>query len=247
MGSDKESGLLDRTVGDLVSEDYARAAAFAELGIDFCCGGRRTLGEACTEAGVAPERALDRLEEIAARPRDASPDVRMWSLERLAGHIEKVHHAYVRRTLPVLGRWTDKVARVHGSAHPELLQVRALLRELASELERHMDEEASVLFPHVAALEDPGDTRDVRGARTGLAALEEDHEHAGLLARRIRELTNGYAPPADACATYAATLALLQEFEADLHRHVHLENNILFPRARALHARHVAGGRGLAS
>lgn len=241
MGSDTGRSFLDRTVGELVSEDYARAATFTELGIDFCCGGGRTLAEACEAAGVAPARAVRALGQATTPSRDPAADPRMWSLERLAGHIEKVHHAYVRRTLPVLGRWTDRVAQVHGTAHPELLEVRALVAELAEELERHMTEEETALFPQVARLEDPAEFggRGPDAGEDGLALLEDEHEHAGALTRRIRALTRDYLPPSDACATYAATLHLLREFEADLHRHVHLENNVLFPRARALHERRV--------
>lgn len=222
---------LDRTVGELVAEDYARAAVFTELGIDFCCGGGRSVARACASAGVAPERLVDALTAIDARrdERRAS-DPRTWPLGRLVEHIVDEHHTYVRRTLPVLDAWTEKVARVHGARHPELVEVRGLFDELSGELRRHLDDEEQVLFPRVAAIGTPE-----RGgepvAEPVMKALEDDHEHAGAAMRRIRELTNGFTPPADACTTYRATFALLEEFEQDLHRHVHLENNVLFPRA----------------
>lgn len=240
MTSERGAEYLDRTVGELVAEDYTRAAAFAEAGIDFCCGGERTVAEACRETGTSPDRLVDALEALEDSGADPSgPDPRSWTLGRLVGHIEDVHHAYVRRTLPVLGEWTDKIARVHGRAHPELLEVRSLVGELAPELVRHMKDEEEELFPLVASLEAGGrdDAAGLPVPESVVEALEDDHEHAGSLTRRIRELTDGYAPPPDACTTYSATFALLKEFEEDLHRHVHLENNVLFPRARALNAR----------
>ena len=238
------AGYLDRPVGELVAEHYARAAVFEDLGIDFCCGGERTLSPACDEAGVSLSvlvAALGALDASAAAP--SRPDPRSWTLGRLVNHIEGVHHAYVRRTLPVLGAWTDKIVRVHGRAHPELLEVRTLVLELAAELERHMKNEETELFPRVTSLESSA-SADAVGfplPDSVVEALEDDHKRAGSLTRRIRELTDGFAPPPDACATYSATFGLLREFEEDLHRHVHLENNVLFPRARALHARRAVG------
>lgn len=222
---------LDRTVGELVAEDYARAAVFTELGIDFCCGGGRSTARACASAGVEPARLVDALTAVDARGADApAADPRSWPLRRLVTHIEEEHHTYVRRTLPVLDAWTDKIARVHGGRHPELVEVRGLFQELAGEMTRHLDDEEQVLFPQVTALEaaSPGGGPV---ADTVVKALEDDHEHAGATMRRIRDLTGGFRPPADACTTYRATFALLEEFEQDLHRHVHLENNVLFPRA----------------
>lgn len=237
MTNERGTGYLGRPVGELVAEDYARAVVFAEAGIDFCCRGGRTVAEACEATGVSPEVLVGALEALDASAADPSgPDPRSWTLGRLVDHIEEVHHAYVRRTLPVLGQWTDKVARVHGRGHPELLEVRTLVGELTTELVRHMKDEEEELFPLVASLE-AGARDDAAGLpvpESVVEALEDDHEHAGSLTRRIRELTDGYSPPQDACTTYSATFALLKEFEEDLHRHVHLENNVLFPRARAL-------------
>lgn len=222
---------LDRTVGELVAEDYARAAVFTELGIDFCCGGGRTAARACAAAGVAPERLVDALSSVEARRDDRrGSDPRTWPLHRLVDHIVDEHHAYVRRTLPVLDAWTEKVARVHGGRHPELLEVRGLFDALSGEMTRHLDDEERVLFPGVAAIGTAADGAE--GVFDPVVkALEDDHDHAGATMRRIRELTNGFTPPADACTTYRAAFALLEEFERDLHRHVHLENNVLFPRA----------------
>ncbi len=236
MNAERRSTYLERTVGELVAEDYGRAAVFTGLGIDFCCGGRRSAGDACAAAGVDPERLTAALESLDAREGPArGPEPRTWPLRRLVGHIQDEHHAYVRRTLPVLDAWTEKLAGVHGARHPELLEVRSLFEELADELPRHLDAEESALFPRLASLETAGGDDDTVGAipESILEVLEDDHDHAGAIVRRMREITDGFSPPHGACATYRATFHLLNEFEEDLHRHVHLENNVLFPRARA--------------
>lgn len=228
------SDVLDRRVGDLVAENYARAAVFARAGIDFCCGGGRTVAEACTGAGVAAASLIAQLDAVDSAAFDEEHgDVSTWSIAQLVGHIQDEHHAYVQRNLPVLEQWADKVARVHGKAHPELVHLRALVRELSIDLRRHLRDEEDTVFPRLVALErNAGDDPEGRGIpREVVAALEEDHEHAGSLMRRARELTDDFTPPPDACSTYKATFSLLEEFEADLHRHVHLENNVLFPRA----------------
>ncbi|GMV04650.1 MAG: iron-sulfur cluster repair di-iron protein [Gemmatimonadota bacterium] len=240
------SEYLTRTVGDLVTEDYRRAAAFTSHGIDFCCGGRRTLEDACVEAGVAASVVVDALEGL-GRAVDSPAGARAWGLGELTRHIESVHHAYVRQTLPVLTQWTAKLERVHKMRHPELIEVRVLIEDLSVEMQEHMQNEESKLFPAIAALEADAPVGAPEIPADVLVALEDDHDSAGAIMRRVRELTNAYDPPADACATYRATLALLADFETDLHRHVHLENNILFPRVRDLQAGRVTattnGGR----
>lgn len=256
-GREQVSGeSLQRPVGELVAEEYARAAVLARHGVDFCCGGRRTLAQACASAGVSPDDVLRDLEKLERTDVSSNgPEMESWPLGRIARHIEDVHHAYVRETLPVLRRWSAKIARVHGKAHPELREVEGAVNELSVEMERHMDDEEVRLFPLLSSIEGPGDgvardgaagecaagERAAGGETAGfspisedvLRELEDDHDQAGELMRRIRGLTHGYTPPAGACSTYAATFALLHEFEGDLHRHVHLENNVLFPRARS--------------
>ncbi len=228
-----------RTVGEVVAEDYRRASVFQRFGIDFCCGGGRTVRAACEGGGVAYadlERELKALERSGDR---GGPDPQAWELDVLARHIVDVHHGYVREATPSLLQFSEKVVRVHGARHEELREIRALVVELTSELGRHMAEEEGVLFPRIERLLA---ARAANGGRVDepdlvsapLGDLEDDHEHAGEILRRIRALSGGYSPPADACTTYRALYAKLAEFEADLHRHVHLENNVLFPGARAL-------------
>lgn len=187
---------------------------------------------ACDEAGADYEVVARALAEAAERgsESDESSDPRTWDLDVLADHIVKSHHEYVRETLPVLRQFTTKVAHVHGSRHAELLEIRALVEELSQEMIEHMEEEEIVLFPQIAALTSPEGAADLPAV---LVPLEDDHDHAGALMGRIRELSGDFNPPMDACTTYRATYTKLAEFESDLHRHVHLENNVLFPRARA--------------
>ncbi len=241
MGSERTTVSFDRTVGELVAEDYARAAVFAEFGIDFCCGGDRSVARACAEAGVQPEAVGQALAAL-GRSDPQRPDPRGWSLGRLTDHIVTTHHANVRRMIPHLRQWTATISRVHGQRHPELHEVERLASDLADDLEKHMLDEESRLFPLISRLDEPAGGDAAQRARPGalIETLEDDHAHAGALARRLREVTDHYVTPSDACSTYTATFALLKEFEEDLHRHVHLENNILFPRARARWARGAA-------
>ncbi len=242
MGKD----LGSRTVGDVVAEDYRRAAVFQRFGIDFCCGGGRSVGAACERSGAALDEVARALAAVGGSRDGSEPDERTWELEVLGKHIVAVHHGYVREALPALLQFAEKVARVHGARHTELLEIRALVGELATELVRHLEDEERDLFPRVARLVAAGRDGEAAppaeagnaaaGAGAPLGALEDDHEHAGAIMHRIRELSGGFAPPADACTTYRALYANLEEFESDLHRHVHLENNVLFPGVRALEA-----------
>ena len=230
----------ERMVGDVVAEDYRRAAVFQRHGIDFCCGGSRSVRSACEEVGADYEAVASSLEKVGANGTPVE-DPGEWALDALADHIVERHHGYVRETLPVLRQFAGKVAKVHGGRHGELLEIRDLVEELAVEMERHMAEEETVLFPRIRVLvsgSDDGAGDDAADAVSGaVPPLEDDHDHAGALMARIRELSGGFQPPADACNTYRATYAKLEEFEADLHRHVHLENNVLFPRAVEAEAR----------
>lgn len=242
MHDTARSDYRQRSVGEVVAEDYARAAVFKRFGIDFCCGGGKTVGAACEQAGVSYDDVEAALAQVGAS-REAHHEAdaaTTWDLDLLVAYIEKTHHRYVRRTLPPLQALAAKVAMRHGDAHPELVEIRDLVAELASEMERHMGDEEQTLFPRIAAL--------ALGAADGAApafpndaslddfvhAMEDDHEHAGALMRRIRELSGDYQPPEGACASYQAAFAILAEFEDDLHRHVHLENNLLFPGAARL-------------
>lgn len=227
------------TIGALVAARPALARLFEKLGIDYCCGGKQTLAAACTRRGLDVATTIALLDSagaaLAAGPREV--DAAAMSLSQLANHIETTHHAYLKEELPRLVEMADRVATKHGGRDARLTDVAASVHELADEMISHMQKEETVLFPLVREIED--------GARAGLRGpdlagpirqLESEHEAAGQVTVRLRELTDGFTPTTDACNTHRALLAGLAEFESDLHRHVHKENNVLFPRALALSA-----------
>ncbi|HEX7796077.1 MAG TPA: iron-sulfur cluster repair di-iron protein [Vicinamibacterales bacterium] len=222
------------TVGEIVATDFRAARVFEEFGIDFCCGGRQSIAEACENAAIdaqAVERALRALPPVA----EHDDDVTRWSTDRLIDHILTNHHAYIRATLPSIARQLAKLAEVHGQRHPELERIAASFDQMSRDLLQHMMKEERVLFPYIQEL-----ASTCRGERAEspfgcvenpIRMMEREHRAAGDELRFIRELTSDYVPPVDGCATYRVCFAQLAEFERDLHRHVHLENNILFPRA----------------
>lgn len=233
--------LAARTVGDVVADDYRLGTVFKRFGIDFCCGGGQTVADACRKRGIA----MDELERALNESRPTSQhrdDAREWGLDFLVDYIVNVHHAYVRQQLPALIQFSEKVARVHGDGNPELRKVAEHVRNLAAEMLVHLEGEETMLFPYVKQLVNaqlqgirPA-TPSFTSAEIPIMDMEDEHETAGALMHSIRELTSDFTPPDHACNTYRALFATLEEFEEDLHRHVHLENNILFPRALALEA-----------
>ena len=233
---------IDTTIRDLVARDYRAAAVFERYGIDFCCGGHRTVQDVCTEKGVDPARVTAEVAEACADARTAPPDFASWNASALVAHIVGLHHAYVRRALPSIGAYTAKIAEVHGANHPELREVQQIFAGVTVEMTSHMAKEEQILFPFIDALQDAADSggpapRPPFGTvGNPIRMMEDEHESAGGAMARIRALTNGYAPPPDACTTYRVALQELDAFEKDLHAHVHLENNILFPKALQLEA-----------
>jgi regulator of cell morphogenesis and NO signaling len=230
------SELLDQTtVGDIVAADFRTAAVFESFGIDFCCGGRHEFADACREAAADPaavRQALDALPPAA----DRLDDMTSVPLEQLIEHIVEAHHAYVRSALPAIAGYLKKLVEVHGERHPELARVLAVFQGLRADFEQHLTKEEQVLFPYVRDLATTTRPCGVSMSPFGtvenpIRMLEREHLEAGDEMRAIRELTHGYAVPADGCRTYTVCMAELSCFERDLHRHVHLENNVLFPRA----------------
>ncbi len=230
--------MMDTPVGELVTENYRFAAVFRQFGVDFCCGGKKTLGEVCASGGVdrkALQQALQKV--VSLQDAEAQPDVRNWPLDLLADYIVRIHHSYVRKNLPPLLEFTSKLAEVHGKAHPELVEIATLVQALAAELQPHMVKEEQVLFPYLKALVAVAEgNRDVSLPALGsvenpIRVMESEHEAAGEIIKRIRRLSNQFTVPQDACNTYRVTYRLLEAFESDLFRHIHLENNVLFPKA----------------
>src|SRR5690606_864301 len=226
-----------KQIGQFVAEDFRTAAVFNTYGIDFCCKGHRTVEEVCDKHGINPEDLLDKLESVINSKTDQTIDYRSWPLDLLAEYIEKKHHRYVEEKTPILRQFLDKLCKVHGERHPELYEINELFVGCSGELASHMKKEELILFPFVkkmvkAKLENnPVQSPAFGTVGNPIAMMMEEHENEGERFRRIAELTDNYTPPADACNTYKVTFAMLNEFEQDLHLHIHLENNILFPEA----------------
>jgi regulator of cell morphogenesis and NO signaling len=226
----------DATVGDVVAADFRAAAVFERFGIDFCCGGRRSIADACRAAAADPATVISALEALPPVT-TADDDVTRWPVDRLIDHILVAHHAYVRTALPTIGRYLVKLNEVHGARHPELARIATIFEEVSGGLEQHMFKEEQILFPYICDLgQRAGQACGVAMSPFGtvenpIRMMEREHREAADELRMIRELTNGYTPPADGCATYQVCMAELDRFERDLHRHVHLENNVLFPKA----------------
>jgi len=228
----------DSTVGDIVARDYRAAAVFEKHGIDFCCGGAVTLAAACAEQGLDPAALADELEASRSAPAGGDADYAAWTLTRLIDYIKAVHHASVRADAPQTAAYARKIADVHGDRHPELARIVTVFDETTTRLLAHLDDEEQVVFPAIKRAEAAGragsapSAADAEAVARGVEALVREHEEVGAALHEIRDLAMGYGLPADACATYALTYRRLQAFETDIHKHVHLENNILFPRAR---------------
>jgi len=224
-------------VGDVVAGDYRTAAVFERHEIDFCCGGSVTLAAACAEKGIDPSTLARELEAAADAPAHRDQDYASWTLTRLIDHITAIHHSYLKANTAQNAAYARKIADVHGEHRPELTQIAAVFDRMATELVAHLEEEEEIVFPAIKRAEasrEAGSAPDPKDAETiarGAEALVREHEEVGAALHDIRDLAMGYALPPDACATYVLTYQRLHAFETDLHKHVHLENNILLPRA----------------
>lgn len=234
-------GLTSQTkVADWLIAAPSRSRIFERFGIDYCCGGGKSLHEACTDKGLDIAQVLEELQS-AGEPTD-NEEAMDWtnrSATELVEHILEVHHVYLRRELPRLEQMSAKVSEIHGQNHPELSEVKILFDSLKAELGSHMLKEERILFPMIRQLEWTSDAGDFHcgSIRNPIQVMELEHEEAGRALARLRELTGDYTPPADACNTYRALLNGLQELEHDLHQHIHEENNLLFPKVVDLESR----------
>jgi regulator of cell morphogenesis and NO signaling len=219
--------LATRTLGHLVAEAPARAAVLDRLGVDYCCHGQRSLADACAAAGLNAAEVsaeLDAVTDAVAVDYPSEPAA-------LADHIEATHHRYLHRELPELDALAVKVAGVHREGHPELVAVGRLVAELGAELEPHMLKEERVLFPAIRALVDGAREFPFGTVRNPIRMMSLEHDHAGKLLVELRAATDGYLVPDDGCASYRSLYERLERLETDTHRHIHLENNVLFPAA----------------
>lgn len=236
------STIKMKTIGEIVSDDYRTAQVFKRHGLDFCCGGGRTVSEACEKKGVDPETITRELTML-GDGNGTSHNYKDWSPDFLIDYIINNHHNYVRNKLPEIHLYAAKVARVHGASHPENVKILKRFEVLASALKEHLKKEEEILFPYVKILVEAERTGekpeapDFITAENPIRMMEAEHEDAGKEMEEIRQLSNDFSPPADACATYRVLYENLKEFRDDLHKHVHLENNILFPKALELEKR----------
>lgn len=235
-GIDKAGNI--ETVGSIAAKDYRKAEVFKKFGIDFCCGGEKSLKEASAEAGISEELLKTELEKANLVTTSPSQDYNKWALDFLADYIKNTHHQYVKETAPIINGLADKVANAHGAQHPELIDVAERVEGLMTDLLGHLVKEESILFPNIKTLvskREQGDRSPLEGSlNKAIELMHDEHDHAGEDLRYIRKITHDYALPADACNSYVYLFEKLKEFEDDLFRHIHLENNILFPKAIAL-------------
>jgi regulator of cell morphogenesis and NO signaling len=230
----------ETTIREVVATDFRTAAVFERFGLDFCCAGGRTIEQGCRDAGADESVVLRELDSVLSTPAADAPRFASWDVPTLVQYIVGNHHGYVRQALPPLLQHTRKIADVHGTRHPELIHVARLFERVAAEMTDHMMKEEKILFPFITDLAAAaGSGRPIPRPPFGtvenpIRMMEHEHEFVGDAMAEIREVTGGYAVPDDACGTYRVCLQELAAFESDLHAHVHLETNILFPRAIAI-------------
>jgi len=230
--------IKDKTVAELVSENINTAHVFKKHGIDFCCGGGISIDDACEKNQVKLDELLNDLQNLEDKGR--TYDYKKWDLHFLAQHIQNVHHSYVEDSIPILIQYSNKVASVHSKTNPELIKIKELFAEVANELTQHLKKEELILFPFISKMEaafkkgEKVERPHFGTIENPIAMMEDEHEAAGDIFKEISGLTNTYKLPPNACNTYKALYHKLEEFENDLHLHIHLENNILFPKALAM-------------
>jgi regulator of cell morphogenesis and NO signaling len=221
----------EMTIGEIVANDFRAAAVFKEAGIDFCCGGKKNIDDTCTEKGIDKSDLIEKLRRLETTPNTTTHDFKEWEPAFLCDYIVQAHHKYVLKSLPDLVSYTEKIATVHGAGHPELKEVADLFSQINRELLQHLKNEEEVLFPAIKEAAKSGSEKAKAIIGSEIARLSGEHEFAGGAMDKINTITGNYRVPADGCNTYTVAFQLLSQFEDDLHVHVHLENNILFPKA----------------
>ncbi len=231
--------LQERTVAEVVTENIKAAHVFKKHGIDFCCGGGISIKRACEKAKVDPAVLEAELVNLNNAP-DRASNYNSWKLDFLADHIVNVHHHYVEENSPLLLQYAKRVNHVHGAHYTELAEIETLVTQVVQAMAGHQRKEELILFPFIKKLvKAETEGGEVPSSHFGtvenpIHMMEDEHEEAGEIMRKISQLSNNYTPPQGACNTYRAFYAKLDEFEQDLHHHIHLENNILFPKALKL-------------
>ncbi len=223
-----------RTLGEIVTEDFRTAGIFQNAGLDFCCGGKKPLEQACNEKNISVATIVEKLEDLKSSPANPGQNFNEWPMDFLADYIVNIHHTFVKKNLPDLLFYTQKIADVHGNNHPELTEIAELFGKINTELLQHLKNEEEVLFPAIKEAMKGNSSQARKTILSEITRMNGEHEFAGGAMDKINEITDGYTVPADGCNTYMVTFKLLHQFEDDLHIHVHLENNILFPKALSL-------------
>jgi regulator of cell morphogenesis and NO signaling len=232
--------ISNRTIGEIVADDYRTARVFEIHGIDFCCGGKIVLSAICRDKGIELAVIEQELAAVKAASLDRSLNYSAWELPFLMDFIVNTHHAYLHENMGQISGYSRKIAEVHGPNHPEVQEIAEIFSKMVPGLAEHLRYEEEVFFPAIRRIDAAGkseaapDTMDLELLRTGLEKLQREHEEVGDAIHRIRHLAKDYEIPGDACNTFMLTYRKLKEFEDDLHKHVHLENNILFPKASQL-------------
>lgn len=228
------------TIGDFVAKDFRTATIFTKYGIDFCCKGQRTIDEVCRKMAINEDDLLEELNVLLATKNESGIDFSSWPLDLLIDYIEKTHHRFVEEKTEILIPLLDKLCSDHGDNHPELFEINILFKNSAKELASHMKKEELILFPFVKEMINATHSHGTIGkphfetVKNPITVMMNEHEAEGECLKTISALTNNYTTPEDASNTYKATYAMLEEFEQDLLKHIHLESNILFPKAKAL-------------
>lgn len=231
--------VAEPTVGEIAAQDYRKVEVFKKYGVDFCCGGKKTLSKVCAEKGIDQSELLRELQQAEKPGKLPSQDYGSWDPGFLADYIVQTHHKYILRAMPLIFEYTQKVAKVHGQQHPETVEAAQFFTRVMDELNRHMMKEENILFPYIKSLSDSKPTGKhpqppFGTVKNPVRMMEHEHDAVGELMEHIRDATHNYAVPENACNSFRYAYAKLQEFEEDLHQHIHLENNILFPKAIAL-------------
>lgn len=237
----KITGEKDETLGEIAAKDLRKAEVFKKYGLDFCCGGKKTVKEACAEKGIDVTKVENELLHTDNLPVGGRAlPFNDWNLSFLADYIVNTHHSYVKKVIPDLQAYSEKVTKVHGRQHPELIEINKRVNDVCEEMAPHVIKEEKILFPFIKQLEAASnkelelDNGFFKSVQSPIDMMVHDHEIVGKKMEEIRELSKNYTLPEDACASYSFLFKSLDEFENDLHIHVHLENNILFPKALAM-------------
>ncbi|HJN53862.1 MAG TPA: iron-sulfur cluster repair di-iron protein [Flavobacteriaceae bacterium] len=226
--------MKNKTIAQIVSSDIRTSKIFKKYGIDFCCGGGKLLSKVCEEKNINKSTVLDEIKQLDNK--SIEPKFDKMDLELLINHIIETHHKYVREMIPIIKEFAEKVSKVHGGSNPEILLIARVFSELSIELLQHLIKEEKILFPHIIKLSAKEKNKtsfstSFDSIENPIKMMELDHSKAGNYLKQIKILSNYFKPPLHACNTYKALYHNLKEFQDDLHIHIHLENNILFPKA----------------